>query len=339
MAEAWLSLSRQDQAETLELAASRTGRPPHLLEKDIWVVWALAILSRSTLADKLTFKGGTSLSKVYRIIDRFSEDLDLTYDIRALVPDLLSNGNPIPSTASQAKRISDSVNARLSAWITNVVMPMYELAFAQADLKGRLIDDQVANGKLVIAYEPVKMGTGYASPTVLLEFGARSTGEPHHHRDVRCDAASALPGIDFPLAQPLVMTAERTFWEKATAAHVYSLQVKMRGHRFSRHWFDLAALADAGIADRAIADQALADQVAEHKAMYFAERDLVRSKIDYFRAVRGEIKIVPDGEALALLTSDYDAMMEDGLLPLRAPSFSDLIEKCRRIEDKINRRS
>ncbi len=85
MAEAWFALSLKDQAEALEVAAGRSGRPAHLLEKDIWVVWALGVIYRSPLANTLTFKGGTSLSKVYQVIDRFSEDIDLTYDIRNLV--------------------------------------------------------------------------------------------------------------------------------------------------------------------------------------------------------------------------------------------------------------
>jgi hypothetical protein len=73
LSESWFALSGADQAEALEVAASRTGRPAHLLEKDIWVLWALSAIYGSTLAEKLTFKGGTSLSKVYKIIDRFSE--------------------------------------------------------------------------------------------------------------------------------------------------------------------------------------------------------------------------------------------------------------------------
>jgi hypothetical protein len=96
MAELWFSLSRSDQAEALEVAAARTGRPAHLLEKDIWVVWALSAIYSSSLASKLTFKGGTSLSKVYKIIDRFSEDLDLTYDTRISFMNELAN---IESTA------------------------------------------------------------------------------------------------------------------------------------------------------------------------------------------------------------------------------------------------
>jgi predicted nucleotidyltransferase component of viral defense system len=86
VAESWFSLSAADQGEALEVAAGRSGRPARLLEKDIWVVWALDVIYRSPLASALTFKGGTSLSKVYQVIDRFSEDIDLTYDIRHWCP-------------------------------------------------------------------------------------------------------------------------------------------------------------------------------------------------------------------------------------------------------------
>lgn len=128
MPETWFALSHEDQAEALEIAAASTGRPPHLLEKDNWVVWILSAIYQSKLADKLTFKGGTSLSKAYKIIDRFSEDIDLTYDIREIAPDLLQNGNPIPTSSSQAKKIADGVRDRLPDWIKNTVQPILATA-------------------------------------------------------------------------------------------------------------------------------------------------------------------------------------------------------------------
>jgi len=128
LSESWFTLSREDQSEALEVAAAYTGRPPHLLEKDTWVVWSLSAIYESALAKKLTFKGGTSLSKAYKIIDRFSEDVDLTYDIRELVPDLLREGNPIPASSSQAKKITDAVRDRLPNWIKNTVQPILESA-------------------------------------------------------------------------------------------------------------------------------------------------------------------------------------------------------------------
>ena len=93
MAEAFLTLSADDRREALAVAADRSGRPLHLLEKDVWVVWTLATLFGSDLGEHLVFKGGTSLSKAYYVIQRFSEDVDLTYDIRSIAPDLVVKGS------------------------------------------------------------------------------------------------------------------------------------------------------------------------------------------------------------------------------------------------------
>ena len=97
------------------------------------------------------------------------------------------------------------------------------------------------NDKLIIAYPALKTGTGYVSSTVQLEFGARATGEPHRVHAVSCDIASWIESVTFPTALPLVMAVERTFWEKATAAHVYCCQGRLRGDRYSRHWYDLVS--------------------------------------------------------------------------------------------------
>ena len=97
MAELFLHLSEGDRKDALEVAASKLGRPAHLLEKDIWVVWALRTLFEAPIGEHLVFKGGTSLSKAYRAIRRFSEDVDVTYDIRAIAPDLVGEAEkPIP---------------------------------------------------------------------------------------------------------------------------------------------------------------------------------------------------------------------------------------------------
>ncbi|MFZ6813795.1 nucleotidyl transferase AbiEii/AbiGii toxin family protein [Undibacterium sp. Rencai35W] len=337
MAESWFALSRQDQAEALEVAADRTGRPAHLLEKDIWVVWALAAIYGSTLAGKLTFKGGTSLSKVYKIIDRFSEDVDLTYDIRELVPDMLREGNPIPVSPSQEKKITSEVRKRLPAWIESAVMPVIKTALFESKIEASLAIVGQENEKLIVSYPALKTGTGYAPASIQLEFGARATGEPNHVHDVGCDIASVIDGVDFPAARPLVMAAERTFWEKATAAHVYCLQGRLRGERYSRHWYDLAAISRSAHYESAVTDRELGKKVAEHKSMFFAEKDAAGAKVDYQRAVTGAIQLIPTGESLAALERDYSAMLEDGLLALHQPDFSDLIENCRAIEMRINR--
>ena len=334
MAESWFALNQKDQVDALEVAAGRSGRPAHLLEKDIWVVWALSVIYGSPLGRTLTFKGGTSLSKVYRIIDRFSEDIDLTYDIRALVPDLLNEGEPIPTSSSQGKKISSEVRARLPAWIERAVLPSFEEAVLKTGRKVVLSIAGKDRDKLLISYDAVRKGTGYAAPTIQLEFGARATGEPHQVLPVQCDMAAHIEGVDFPVAQPLVMAAERTFWEKATAAHVYCLQGRLRGERYSRHWYDLAALARSPFFESAVNDHALAMQVAKHKSMFFAEKDLAGQWIDYQQAVSGSLRLVPEGASLAALERDYAAMLQDGLLSLHQPGFSEVLESCRAIEDR-----
>jgi hypothetical protein len=153
--------------------------------------------------DALTFKGGTSLSKVHKVIDRFSEDIDLTYDIRALVPDLLRNGDPIPASASQMNRISRAVRKRLPGWIAEAVCPVLDQALSTSGLQADLRVDDQSHDKLVITYPAARIGTGYISSTVQLEFGARATGEPHKYHEVACDIAPWIEGVAFPTARPL----------------------------------------------------------------------------------------------------------------------------------------
>ncbi len=143
--------------------------------------------------------------------------------------------------------------------------------------------------KLFIDYPNLAQGTGYVSPSVMLEFGARSTGKPASARDIVCDAAAAIEGVEFPVARPRVMHAERTFWEKVTVIHVFCLQARMRGDRFSRHWHDIFRLDEAGMAAVAIEDRALAAAVARHKAMFFAEKAADGSRVNYEAALSGNL--------------------------------------------------
>ena len=116
MADAFLQLSENDRRDALEVAAAASGRPVHLLEKDVWVVWSLAALFASKHAPDLVFKGGTSLSKAYGVIRRFSEDVDLTYDIRAIAPDLVgAAAEALPPRSRSPSRGAPAPRARPSA--------------------------------------------------------------------------------------------------------------------------------------------------------------------------------------------------------------------------------
>ena len=128
MAESFFALSQNDKRAALEYVRAESGRPAHLLERDIWVVWVLRTLFEAPIGADLTFKGGTSLSKVYGIIDRFSEDIDVTYDIRKLIPDLVADGGELPSSRSQAGKWTKAVRNRLPGWIKEHIQPLIETA-------------------------------------------------------------------------------------------------------------------------------------------------------------------------------------------------------------------
>ncbi|WP_169833681.1 nucleotidyl transferase AbiEii/AbiGii toxin family protein, partial [Tritonibacter mobilis] len=210
----YFSLSREDKIDALEVAASKLGRPADLLEKDIWVVWVLDALFDSALGEHLVFKGGTSLSKVYKAIDRFSEDVDLTYDIRQIIPDLIKEpDDPYPPSRSQAQKWTEAVRDRLGEWVASKVAPILSDKVKAAALPA---ETRVEGDKIYLDYDAVRSGSGYVRPSVLLEFGARSTGEPAQRHEVVCDLSQAIPELLMPVATPRVMMAERTFWEKAT---------------------------------------------------------------------------------------------------------------------------
>jgi len=333
--ESFLALASSDRAAALDVAASRSGRPAHLLEKDVWVVWTLQTLYAASFADALVFKGGTSLSKAYQAIDRFSEDVDLTYDIRAIAPDLTSAGDDsLPPSRSQEQRWTKTIRERLAAWTRDTVAPLLVGRLQQEGLGATVSTDA---DTVRVAYSPATTGYGYVHPTVTLEFGARSTGEPHEMRDIECDAAPHLPDLAFPNAAPSVMRPERTFWEKATAIHVFCRGGRFRGaEHFSRHWYDIVALDATPFAEAALRDRDLAQRVARHKSMFFREKDAQGQPIDYDAAVRGGLQLVPDGTAARLLADDYAAMIADGLFFGEVPTFAALLEQCEAIQRRAN---
>lgn len=307
---------------------------PYLLEKDVWVVWALETLFTSKFADKLVFKGGTSLSKAYKVIDRFSEDVDLTYDIRALIPELVGDSeDAIPASRGEERRWTKQVREMLPQWVAEEIQPILNDHLDAENLSAKI---SVEGEKLFLEYDALAAGTGYVRPSVLLEFGARSTGEPSSQRDVTCDAAAYLAGVEFPTALPRVMSAERTFWKKATAIHVYCAQGRMRGERSARHWYDIVKLDLAGYADLALKDRALAKAVAIHKSMFFAEKDSLNHPIDYAAAISGHLKLVPATESLKVLSTDYEKMLTDGLLFEGNETFDQLMERSADIERRAN---
>ena len=328
-------LPAEDRRDALRVAQEKGAHRAFLLEKDVWVVATLCALYDAPFGRDLVFKGGTSLSKAYGVIQRFSEDVDITYDIRAFAPDLVADAGEeaLPPTRSQERRWTRAIRARLAAWVHEEARPIVARSLAEAGFSAGV---RAEAEELHVSYDPLFGDHAFVRPDVKVEFGARSTGEPRAVRRVACDAAGFLPELLFPEAVPSVMLAERTFWEKATAIHVHCRRERRRGERLSRHWHDLARLDEAGVADRALADRALALSVARHKAMFFPEKDAAGGRIDYGAAVAGGLQLVPTGSALEMLADDHARMVADGMLLGTDESFERLIARCAGIEARAN---
>jgi hypothetical protein len=156
MADFFLQLPPDERREALGVAAASSGRPMHLLDKDVWVVWILEVLFQAPFASHLVFRGGSSLSKAYQIIRRFSEDVDPTYDIRMLAPDLVGgDAEPLPPNRSQKKRRTKEIRTRLPLWINDQVVPLISRALSGQRLSARLSTE---GEKVFIEYEPVAKG-------------------------------------------------------------------------------------------------------------------------------------------------------------------------------------
>lgn len=331
MAEHFFSLAAADQRDALLQAASDLGRPAYLLEKDVWVVWALHVLFASDSGQHLTFKGGTSLSKVYRLIDRFSEDIDLTYDIRQIMDGQAQD--ELPASRAQARRWSDTARERLPEHLAAAVCPMLRQAIERDGVQAELVHD---GDRIYLNYVTRTPANMYIQPRVMLEFGARSSGEPNDMHTVTCDIAIALQGLAFPQARPRVMNVARTFWEKATAAHVYCAQARLKGERFARHWHDLAAIARSSHFEGVATNREVAQRVADHKQWFFRERSQAMEWIDYRTAVQGNLRLVPEGDARLQLEDDYGRMLEGGMFDSEPMAFDALMDACAALEARLN---
>lgn len=132
------------------------------------------------------------------------------------------------------------------------------------------------------------------------------------------------------------MLLERTFWEKATAIHVFCRRARHRGTRLSRHWHDLVRLDDGGHVEKALTDRALARAVARHKAIFFREKDVAGDWIDYMAAVTGQLQLVPERPLYDVLAEDYRQMQGFGMLLEDAEGFEDVMSRCADIEARAN---
>ena len=334
MAEAFMSLNARDRKDILETVAVRSGRPAVILEKDIWICWVLQTLFSIPDPHPMAFKGGTSLSKVYGIIDRFSEDVDVTLDYRAF-SDAFDPFAPGVSR-SQIRHFSDRLKSFVAAYTRDVVGPALETAARELPTAGRhgvrISDD---GERVWFAYpSTVENTVGYLTSEVFLEFGGRNVIDPNELHEIAPDIAAHTNDLDYPKATVTVLSPARTFWEKATLIHVecHRRRLLHGPERISRHWFDLACLAGHDAGRAALSDRALLEDVVRLKTIFFNAR-----YANYDHCLDGRLRLIPDQDQLVRLESDYETMRTAGIIRADALAFDTLIEDIRSMETEVNR--
>ncbi len=329
-----LARTTPDERRDLFVATgARMGISEHIIEKDFWVCWTLRrLFSIPKIGAHLTFKGGTSLSKAYALIERFSEDVDLTLERSWLgVADA-----PTGSPRQWLNKLKDACRSAVS----EMVVPALE-----ADMKQRLSGEQwslIAPQKqdedpreLLFRYPSVLSApkTPYVGPEVKMEFSARSEIEPAREASVRPYAAIEFPDVIPDAAVPLrCLDPERTLFEKATLLQEELQRPFDQGVRkyLSRHYYDLAQMVHRGVAASALAKIALYDDVVRHRSTFFKNRWMG----DYAAMRKGPLILQPTGERLEDWYRDY-AQMEI-MLFRSPPDFSDLLATAQAFAERVN---
>jgi hypothetical protein len=331
--EHYFDLPISDQTELLRSLATVMGRRAEILEKDIWLCTVLDTLFNLPCRKPMAFKGGTSLSKVYQAIDRFSEDIDVTVDYRSLVadaPDLESlNSN------SQRSKLSNELKAGLITHVVEELIPALHLAIKDKVPNQKIsIESSDDAEKLWLFYPSAVENTDtYLRPSILIEFGGRNSTLPHNLLSITPDIAAHVPELAFPIAEVSVLSAARTFWEKVTLIHVDCHRTNLRpgAERLSRHWYDLARLADQNIGKQAVEDKDLLSDVLLIKETFYRSR-----YSHYDRCISGELRLIPEPPLLEALHEDYEAMHSAQMFYGELLSFEEILVRLKELEREIN---
>lgn len=328
-------LPQDSKKIVIEQTALKQGLSKQIVEKDLWVSTILEIIFSLPFANKLVFKGGTSLSKVWGLIDRFSEDIDLAIDrnIFGLEGDL---------TIRQLKKLRKAS----SLFVCNEFCEALVNAVKKYGLDEYLTIEAQPNGegdktypeprKIFIIYKSLfDTELSYVKPQIILETGSRSLFEPTQKASINSMVSDAFPTIQTSVVKVEITTAvaAKTFLEKAFLLHeLFTTNACFRAERKSRHLYDLEKMMDKEFAIGAIKDDELWNTIHHHRNVFTHMHD-----VDYSPDIRDRIVLVPPTEHFQTWAADY-ADMQSSMIYGDSLSFSELIERMRELETRFQNR-
>ena len=316
----------------LTQAANKTGLPVQAIEKDLWVTVILQLVFTLPIAKHLIFKGGTSLSKVWKVICRFSEDIDLAID-----PSIWGfEGNLTKKQIKRLRKVS-------SIFVRDELCHSLQEAIIVADMEKWLQVEAEPDGKGDGTYpEPRVIHIYYKSlfdedlpylhSEVKLEVSARSLLEPTAGAAITSILEDVLP-VSTTIKQVMIPTAlaEKTFLEKAFLLHeLFSSQSPREANRKSRHLYDLAQMMNTNIATRAINNNELWNTIHHHRELFTS-----MSGVDYSPDIRKRISLLPPDNVIDDWRNDYKDM-QSSMIYGEKPSFEELIRKMAELENTFH---
>lgn len=330
----------RDRRDLFLAAAQRLGTPLGNVEKDFWVCWILHVLYHGLPPGRprLLFKGATSLSKAYGLIQRFSEDIDVTVFRDDL--DQPASVEALEALSGKQRRAKlDAIRDACRAYVTG---PLREALAIRVDDatggQGRVeVDPADADGQtLLVRYVTVEnTQDAYVRPIVRIESGAKSAIDPNRPASIRPYIADNSPGLDFTVAGVTTIEPARTFWDKIVIAHGLRRWYERRGalrqegQRISRHYYDLYCLLRSDVGRAALADRALGADCVRHARVFFDRPDY-----DLVSARRGSYAVAPVNGMIEALHRDYDDMA--AMIFGETPAFVDILESIGNIQAMVN---
>ena len=339
-----LKASKEERVQFFNEAAGRsdTIKNPIIIEKDFWVCWTLEKVFTSELSQHVIFKGGTSLSKCYGMIDRFSEDIDLTLSKEYI--GITSDNDPANVEGrNQRDKRSEQLTKLYEDKVRNVINPLLKDEFNKhlsshfSENEWNLEPEKDDKGNLYLKFSYPdtlqKITQGYIQSNVKLEFGARGDINPCEQKIISPYVKQILPTISDSTMETTIPTliAKRTFWEKATLLHAehYRNITKPLNPRMFRHYYDIVMLDQHGLTAEATQDTGLLADVVKNKSIYFPDK-----KAKYEEAQIGTLRLYPNETFIEQLRLDYEkmAIMFFGDMP----NFDKTLSEIKRIESVIN---
>lgn len=322
-------LPQRDRSDAIVVAAQQLGMEPAIIEKDFWVCWTLDYLFRkSGFKNFFAFKGGTSLSKGFGLIERFSEDIDLIFDWRLLGYGLDEPWKKRSNTKQDA--FVAKINDDAARFLQDALMPEMQDYIEGRQIGGSLAIDQRDPQTLRIFY-PQSFSDNSILQEIRLETGALAAWTPTTTARITPYIAEEFPNA-FEQASTAVRTVspERTFWEKATILHKEAFRANGRfPSRYSRHYYDLYKLAHSDVKRRALGDRDLLKSVVDFK-MTFWRSNVAR----YDLCTSGTLRLMPPQDAIPLIEHDYASMRN--MIFGDAPDFEEMMSGISRLQHEIN---